>query len=249
MSDLDAAIRFYVDALGLRLAMRFGTEWAAIYAGGGLIIGLEPGTSSRQSDGTVSLWTNEPLESTMDTLASRGVAFDGPIVVQDMVQLAFFHDPDGNRLSLTNVPPSTTSVLSDVEGERLPFFEHLGLRWTNIGADGVSVEMEIRDDLRVPAGTLQGGVIATLVDVTAATTAAQGSSGLVATSEMTLHFLAPGRIGPVHATGELLRSRAGGAAVEVRVYDSGNSDRLMAVALAAFQDLAGAARSGQGDPG
>ena len=242
VSDLDAAVRFYTEALGLRLAMRLGGEWAAIDAGGGMIIGLEPDSSER-SDGTVALWTNEPLESAMTTLASRGVEFDGPVIVQDSVQLAFFHDPDGNRLSLSNVPPSPTSVLGGSEGGPLPFFEHLALRWTEMGAEGVSVEIDIRDDLRGPAGTLQGGVIATLVDVAAAATAAQGSAGLVATSEMTLHFLAPGRIGPVRAVGELLRSRSGGAAVEVRVYDSGNQDRLMVVALAAFSDLSGSARA------
>jgi uncharacterized protein (TIGR00369 family) len=154
----------------------------------------------------------------------------------------YCHDPDGNRLSLSNLSPSPTSVLGGSDGDRLPFFEHLALRWTEMGAERVSVEIDIRDGLRGPAGTLQGGVIATLVDV-AATTAAQGSAGLVATSEMTVHFLAPGRIGPIRAVGELLRSRSGGAAVEVRVYDSGNQDRLMVVALAAFSDLSGSARA------
>jgi acyl-coenzyme A thioesterase PaaI-like protein len=59
---------------------------------------------------------------------------------------------------------------------------------------------------------------------------------------MTLHFLAPGRVGPVRAVGELLRSGSGGATVEVRVYDRGKSDRLMTVALVGFTDLAGASR-------
>lgn len=94
---------------------------------------------------------------------------------------------------------------------------------------------------------VQGGVIATLIDVAAASTAAQGSSGLVATSEMSIHFLAPGRIGPVRAVGELLHGRAGGAAVEVRVYDTGKAERLMAVALAAFGDLKRASRGSTSD--
>lgn len=241
VSDLDAAIRFYTEVLGLRVGIRLGAEWAAIDAGSGLIIGLEP-AARRRSGGTVALWTSEPLESAIELLASRGVRFDGPAMVQDMVQLAYFRDPDGNQLSLGNVPPGPAGAYGGSGDGRVAFLEHLGLRWTNIQADGVSVELDIRDDLRGPAGTLQGGVIATLVDVAAATTAAQGSAGLVATSEMTLHFLAPGRIGPVRAVGELLRSRSGGAVVEVRVYDSGSEDRLMAVALAAFSDLSGASR-------
>ena len=242
VTDLDAAIRFYVEVLGLTLAVRIGDEWAAVDAGGGLIIGLAPRADGEEPGGTVGLWTSEPLDAVVASLSERGVPFDGPVVVKDQVQLAFFHDPDGNRLSLSNVPPSPTSVMWAGDVDRLPLFDHLGLRWTDLRPTGVTVELDIRDDLRGPAGTLQGGVIATLVDVAAASTAAQGSSGLVATSEMTIHFLAPGRVGPVRAVGELLRSRSGGAAVEVRVYDAGRDDRLMAVALAAFGDLRGAVR-------
>ena len=243
VSDVDAAIRFYVDVLGLTLAVRFSDDWAAVDAGGGLIIGLAPRAEDEAPGGIVGLWTNEPLDAVVAELSARGVEFDGPVVVKDVVQLAFFRDPDGNRLSLANAPPSPTSPVRDGQVERRPFFDHLGLRWTDVRPTGVTVELDIRDDLRGPAGTLQGGVIATVVDVAAASTAAQGS-GLVATSEMTIHFLAPGRIGPVRAVGELLHSRSsGGAAVEIRVYDAGNSDRLMAVALAAFGDLKGTSRA------
>lgn len=239
VTDMDRAIEFYVQVLELKLVTGVGEEWAAIDAGSGLVIGLSPRREDQPADGTVGLWTNEPLASAMETLAGRGVTFEGPVAIEGMVQLASFRDRDGNRLSLTNVPPSPTSLANVSQGDRLPLFDHLGLRWPSIGANAVIVEIDIRDDLRGPAGTLQGGVIATLVDVASATTAAHGAAGLVATSEMTLHFLAPGRIGPVRAVGELLRNRSGGAAVEVRVYDSGNSDRLMAVALTAFSDLTG----------
>ncbi|MGH9918576.1 MAG: hotdog fold thioesterase [Nitrososphaerales archaeon] len=244
VANFDVAINFYVETLGLKLMMRVGDEWAVIDAGGGLIIGLTTRRKGEGPDGTVGLWTNEPLDTAVETLKGQGVSFDGPVIQEGMVRLALFRDPDGNRLSLTNVPPSPTGVTSGAtDGDRLPFFDHLGLRWPSLGEDGASVEIDIRDDMRGPAGTLQGGIIATLIDVAAAATAAQGSGGLVATSEMSVHFLAPGRIGPVRADGELLRSRSGGAAVEVRVYDTGNHDRLMAVSLAAFADLAGAVRS------
>jgi uncharacterized protein (TIGR00369 family) len=243
VNDLEAAVRFYVEVLGFKLAIRFGDDWAAVDAGGGLIIGLAPRAEDEPPAGAVGLWTSDPLDETVATLADRGVHLDGPIVDKGVVQLAFFRDPDGNRLSLSNAPPSPTSVMRDGDQDHRPLFDHLGLRWTAARPSGVTVEVDVRDDLRGPAGTLQGGVIATLIDAAAASTAAQGSAGLLATSEMTIHFLAPGRSGPVRAVGELLRSRAGGAAVEVRVYDTGQSDRLTAVGLAAFGDLKGATRS------
>jgi acyl-coenzyme A thioesterase PaaI-like protein len=51
---------------------------------------------------------------------------------------------------------------------------------------------------------------------------------------MTVHYLAPGKVGPVRAVGELLRGGARVVDVEVRVFDIGQDGRLMAVALAAF---------------
>ena len=242
VTDFERAVQFYTQTLGLSLATRFGDEWAAIDAGGGLIIGLAARRPGEPPGGIVGMWTNEPLDVAVETLASRGIRFDGPIVSEGMVQLAFFVDPDGNHLSITNLPPSPTAALAGGSAEHRPLFDYLGLRWSELAPDRVCVEIDMRDDLRGPAGMLQGGIVATLVDVAAATAAAQGTGGLVATSEMTVHFLAPGRVGPIRASGEILRSRSGGAAVEVRVHDLGNANRLMAVALAAFSDLAGAAR-------
>jgi uncharacterized protein (TIGR00369 family) len=117
------------------------------------------------------------------------------------------------------------------------FQRSLGLRW--IRADvGVSVEMDIRDDLRGPAGSLEGGVVSTLIDVAAGSAAAMAMSSLVATADMTVHFLAPGRVGPVRATGVPLRAGNGNAVIEVRVVDHGRDDRLMAVALVNMRALA-----------
>jgi acyl-coenzyme A thioesterase PaaI-like protein len=48
---------------------------------------------------------------------------------------------------------------------------------------------------------------------------------------MAISFLAPGRDGPVRATGTPLRVGKADAVVEVRVIDRGRDDRLMAVAL------------------
>lgn len=78
------------------------------------------------------------------------------------------------------------------------------------------VEMDRRKDLGGPAGILQGGIIATLVDVAAGSTAALSGTELVATTEMTLHYLSPGRTGPIRAVGQLLGSSTRSFAVELR---------------------------------
>ena len=149
------------------------------------------------------------------------------------MKIANFADPDGNRLHLTSAAPKPTIPPSDPAAYR-PFFDYLGLRWDTINGERVSIEMDVRRDLCGPAGILQGGITATLVDVAAASTAALSGTELIATTERTLHYLAPGRVGPIRAVGELLRSGARSFAVEVRVFDAGAEDLLMAVALAAF---------------
>ena len=128
-----------------------------------------------------------------------------------------------------------TTEASDVG---TPFHRSLGLRWGR-SDDGASVvvSMDMRDDLRGPAGSLEGGIVSTLVDVAGASAAAMELGTLVATQNLTVSFLAPGRIGPIRATGSVLRSGRDDAVTEVRIRDAGNDDRLMAVALVTVRVL------------
>lgn len=119
------------------------------------------------------------------------------------------------------------------------FQRSLGLCWGTVEGqpDAVAVTMPLRPDLCGPAGSLEGGVISTLADVAGASALAKAFSALVATEHMSLSFLAPGRIGPIRATGVPLRvGRADGVA-EVRVVDEGRDERLMAVALVTVRVL------------
>ncbi|MCU1448672.1 MAG: hypothetical protein JWP02_842, partial [Acidimicrobiales bacterium] len=62
-----------------------------------------------------------------------------------------------------------------------PFQQSLGLRWSKGDSDDqVAVELDMRDDLRGPAGSLEGGVVSTIVDVAGASAAAKAVNGLVA---------------------------------------------------------------------
>jgi uncharacterized protein (TIGR00369 family) len=119
-----------------------------------------------------------------------------------------------------------------------PFQKSLGLHWRALddGLGSVAVEMEIRDDLRGPAGSLEGGVVSSLADVAGAS-AIGFSVGMVATEHLTISFLAPGREGPVRATGTPLRIGRSAGVAEVRVIDIGKDDRLMAVALVTVRIL------------
>lgn len=112
-----------------------------------------------------------------------------------------------------------------------PFQRSLGLHWSvpDDGSERIVIEMDIRDDQRGPAGTLEGGVVSTIVDVAGASAVAF-RAGFVATEHMAISFIAPGRVGPIRATGTPLRIGKHDGVAEVRVVDVGRDERLVAVA-------------------
>jgi catechol 2,3-dioxygenase-like lactoylglutathione lyase family enzyme len=113
VSDLDRAVDFYTNVLGLRLQYRAGEHFAMIDAGAGLSIGLHPPGRMSPSPGTagciqLGFSISGPIESVVQALQARGVTFkerDGSAIVDDgAVKLAFFGDPDGTELYLCEVP-------------------------------------------------------------------------------------------------------------------------------------------------
>ena len=107
VSDLDKAVRFYTEALGLKLGFRFGNEWASIKAGDSLVIGLHPASkdspAGRKGSITLGLQLTEPIDKAVPVLKERGVKFRGSIVEDKGIQFAHFEDPDGNELYLADL--------------------------------------------------------------------------------------------------------------------------------------------------
>jgi len=105
VSNMDRAVAFYADTLGLKLVGRFGDEYASVDAGRGFRIGLHPSGPRSPKPGTpgsiqISFGVHGKIDDVVDELTRRGVSFRGPIIDDDPVKLAFFTDPDGNELCL-----------------------------------------------------------------------------------------------------------------------------------------------------
>ncbi len=106
VADFERGLRFYTETLGLRVATRFGNDWAEVETSG-LTVGLHPkgkGASPPAAPDAVSIGLEvDSIEAAMKMLGAKGVRFDGGPVDDGMVRLAFFTDPDGTPLYLCEV--------------------------------------------------------------------------------------------------------------------------------------------------
>lgn len=105
VSNMDAAVQFYTEVLGLKLGSRFGNDWATVEAGKGLTIGLHPGSPQYPAPGTkgammLGLEIDEPIERVVARLSEKGVEIKGSIVEDEPGKFANLEDPDGNPIYL-----------------------------------------------------------------------------------------------------------------------------------------------------
>jgi uncharacterized protein (TIGR00369 family) len=103
------------------------------------------------------------------------------------------------------------------------------------------VELDIIDEIRSPAGSVHGGLIASLADRAGAYAAVLASQRNVVTSNVALSYLAAATVGPLRAIATTLRIGTQQGVVEVRVHDAGNDNRLVATALLTMSFLPGEA--------
>jgi catechol 2,3-dioxygenase-like lactoylglutathione lyase family enzyme len=98
VSDLDRAVAFYREVLGLELRYRAGDEWAQ-FAAGAIELGLHGGRE-RRPGGTLA-FTVQDLDTARAALIAKGVEIGHEGGGEDgQPRFAEFADPDGNVLAL-----------------------------------------------------------------------------------------------------------------------------------------------------
>ena len=110
VSNMDNAVHFYTEVLGMRLTNRFGDHWATVDAGKGLTIGLHPSSPKHPAPGTkgaivLALEIGIPIEQAVARLTGRGVKMGG-IIRDSPGSFTNFEDPDGNAIYLWEVAPA-----------------------------------------------------------------------------------------------------------------------------------------------
>lgn len=116
VQDMERALRFYRDLLGLRLTYNDG-HWAALDVGG-VRVGLhatdggEPVPAIPRDAGGATAGATLTLKSTgidedVERLRALGARFLGQIHRADWGAIVAFEDPDGNILKLMQPPASS----------------------------------------------------------------------------------------------------------------------------------------------
>jgi predicted enzyme related to lactoylglutathione lyase len=97
--DMDAAVAFYRDVVGLALRRRDGDEWAEFDAPP-VMLALHGGGEQASASGTV-VFRVDDLDDSRWALEQRGAQFDEYVgEVEGFARFATFHDPDGNPVQI-----------------------------------------------------------------------------------------------------------------------------------------------------
>jgi uncharacterized protein (TIGR00369 family) len=121
--------------------------------------------------------------------------------------------------------------------ENMPFNKLVGVRIKRRHADGVTIECEMRDELRNTAGVLHGGVAATMADAAVGIALASHFDGRRActTTDLKINYLSAVADGKVIARSHLIR--VGRKLCVGRVDLTDGDGKLVAVAIVTYMLL------------
>jgi uncharacterized protein (TIGR00369 family) len=114
-------------------------------------------------------------------------------------------------------------------GLKRPCADAFGVRVVDSAA-GV-VELDMHEYVYNSFGSLQGGMLAVLGDVAGQHAARAATGKPVSTSDLAIHYLLQGKVGPFRTRATVLRATADTALTRVDVIDSGADDCLITVVM------------------
>lgn len=98
-----------------------------------------------------------------------------------------------------------------------------------LDADAGVVEIDNHDWVRNSFRTVNGGMVATLLEVAGEQAARAALGAWAVATDLELHYVGQGGDGPIRTRAERLRASTGSCVCRVSVHDAGNGDSLMAV--------------------
>ncbi len=103
ISNMDAALKFYTEVLGMKVASHYGDDWATVEAGG-FTVGLHPASPDHPGPGShgsilVGLMVDD-IDAAHEKLVAGGARNIGPAIKGEGGAFIHFNDLDGNSLYL-----------------------------------------------------------------------------------------------------------------------------------------------------
>ena len=142
-------------------------------------------------------------------------------------------------ITTSRVAGPSTMALPDSRLQA-PLLDELQVRV--VDAARGEIEAPIGEWSRNSLGSMQGGVVATLVDAAAEVAAGAASGEQLVVADIQLTYLALARVGPVRSRVEVLSQRGGSVAAHVELIDEGSDSRVTSIArVVATRSLRGAA--------
>jgi predicted enzyme related to lactoylglutathione lyase len=118
VTDMERAIRFYREILGLSLRSQEGENWA-VFDVGGRQFALHRVVEGHptQPGGATAVFAVDDLDRARTVLSERGVEFGHEGDVEGYARFASFQDPDGNTVQLIEyaVGETGTARMRDAE--------------------------------------------------------------------------------------------------------------------------------------
>ncbi len=110
VSDVDRAVAFYRDVLGMRFLFQAPPGLGFFDCGGVRLMLDAPAKAQSDHPGSVVYYRVADLDEAYETLSARGVRFEAePHLIAKMpdheLWMAFFRDPDANLLALMSEVP------------------------------------------------------------------------------------------------------------------------------------------------
>jgi catechol 2,3-dioxygenase-like lactoylglutathione lyase family enzyme len=108
VSNMDRAVRFYSETLGLKLACRFGDHWASLEAErdsrSGFTRPLQYVRPVEKGSMAIGLQLKGSIRDAVSALKTKGVHFQGDVLNEGKASSFIgFEDPDGNQLYLAEL--------------------------------------------------------------------------------------------------------------------------------------------------
>ncbi len=150
-------------------------------------------------------------------------------IAKAMIDFTRFSPREGSPLlKVDPVAKGTPDAHPDDAGLIQPFYDKVGLKVLNEAEALVQVDMS--DYVRNSFNALHGGVIALLADLAGQTMAGHAAGRSFATTDLAIHFLSLGEIGPFQTKTTLLRKTSETVLSLVEILDMGAGGRLLSIA-------------------